>query len=84
MLESHLPAGMRGTFVPDTGAPLRAVVPVSHADGRIVLEVLGPEPGSPAMQTAYATEFAVWIQRTHPALWAAWQAGPPARGSDGN
>lgn len=77
MLESALPAGMRGTFVPETGAPLRAVVIVSHADGRIVLETLGPA------RDADAPAFVAWIQRTHPVLWAAWQAGPPDRGSDG-
>lgn len=46
MLESSLPAGMRGTFVPDEGAPLRAVVIVSHADGRVVIETQ-PAAGLP-------------------------------------
>ena len=40
MAESSIPAGQRGTFIPDSGAPVRAVVLVAHPDGRLVLEIL--------------------------------------------
>jgi hypothetical protein len=41
---TSLPAGTRGTFVPDTGAPVRGVVLVAHPDGRMVLETLPADP----------------------------------------
>ena len=40
MPDTAIPAGQRGTFVPDTGAPVRGVVLCQHPDGRLVLEIL--------------------------------------------
>ena len=74
MVTVSIPAGTRGTFVPDSGDPVRGVVLVQHADGRIVLETLPPDP--PPVWRAAAVQPV--LEAELQARWA-WPAAKAAR-----